>query len=389
MKVLHVIPSVSPKYGGPSQALTAMCRALMARGVEVQIASTDAEPFGHLGVALESLTSYQRVPAIFFRRQLSEAFKYSGSMTRWLNRNVARFDLVHIHGVFSHSCIAAARACRRQRIPYLLRPLGNLDPWSLRQKSLRKKLFLNLGGRRMLRHAAAIQYTSQSEKTLSECALNLNHGVVIPLGVDIKTNGFAAANKSASANQSGPYVLFLSRLQPTKGVEALIDAFVAVKREIRFREWKLVIAGDGPADYVDSLRRKISAYDARDFILLPGWLEGDAKAKALREAALLALPSEHENFGLSVVEAMACGLPVLVSPQVALAPEIEAAGAGWIREAEPEALRITLSEILGDEPERQRRAEASGLLAARFDWRNVAQALAGLYESVLRRAAGQ
>src|SRR2546422_6184274 len=230
MKVLHVIPSVSPKYGGPSQALTAMCRALMARGVEVQIASTDAEPVGHLGVALELLTSYDGVPAIFFRKQLSEAFKYSRPMSRWLGQNVANFDLVHVHGVFSHACIAAARACQRQRVPYLLRPLGNLDPWGLRQKSLRKKLFLNLGGRRMLRHAAAIQYTSQSEKTLSERALNLNHGVVIPLGVDISTNGLPAANKNASAKQSDRYVLFLSRLQPAKGVEVLIDAFDSARR---------------------------------------------------------------------------------------------------------------------------------------------------------------
>src|SRR5437016_5794527 len=111
MRVLHVIPAVSPKYGGPSHALVAMCQALMARGVEVQIASTNAEPGGHLGVDLESPTMHAGVPAIFFHKHLSEAFKYSRAMPRWLDRNVANFDLVHIHGVFSHACIAAARTC--------------------------------------------------------------------------------------------------------------------------------------------------------------------------------------------------------------------------------------------------------------------------------------
>jgi len=182
-------------------------------------------------------------------------------------------------------------------------------------------------------------------------------------------------------------VLFLSRLQPTKGVEALIDAFVGVRREIRFREWKLAIAGDGPADYVDSLRRRIAMHNAGDFILLPGWLDGDDKAKALRGASLLALPSEHENFGLSIVEAMACGVPVLVSPQVGLATEIERSDAGWICKAERETLRKTLTEILGDEPERRRRAEASGLLAARFESSNIAETLIQVYESLLSRAA--
>ena len=382
MRVLHVIPAVSPKYGGPSHALVGMCQALMARGVEVQIASTDAEPGGHLSVELESPTTHAGVPAIFFHKHLSEAFKYSKAMPRWLDQNVANFDLVHIHGVFSHACIAASRACRRQKVPYLVRPLGNLDPWSLRNKSLRKKLFLKFAGRRMLLDAAAIQYTSQSEKALSERALNLNHGVVIPLGVDLRTNGFAA-KKNYSTNQPGRYVLFLSRLQPSKGVDALIDAFVAARHDIRSSEWKLMIAGDGPADYVDSLRRKISGHDASDFILLAGWLDGDAKTKALREASLLALPSEHENFGLSIVEAMACGVPVLASPQVGLAPEVEAAGAGWICNAERETLRQTLAGIFGDEVERQRRAAASSLLAARFESSNVAEALIRVYESLL------
>jgi glycosyltransferase involved in cell wall biosynthesis len=384
LKVLHVIPAVSPKYGGPSHALVPMCRALMERGVHVQIASTDAKPGGHIPVELRSQTSYEGVPAIFFRKDWSEAFKYSRAMTKWLDHEVGEFDVVHIHGVFSHACLSAARACQRAQVPYLIRPLGNLDPWSLQQKPARKKLFLKFGGNRMLRGAAAVQYTSATEKKLSESALNLNHGVVIPLGVELRCN-VETANSNASSRAVGngsPYVLVLSRLQPTKGIDVLIDAFVSLLKDETFRNWRLVIAGDGPPQYVAELQRRI-AKKASGPVVLAGWLDAEAKAEALRHASLLALPSYHENFGLCVVEAMACGVPVLVSPHVNLAQEIEASGAGWISDVNAEGLRETLAKALGDADGRRRRGEAGRNLARNFDWQEIADSLVRLYESVI------
>jgi glycosyltransferase involved in cell wall biosynthesis len=384
LKVLHVIPALSPKYGGPSHALIPLCHALLARGVEVQIASTDAEPGGHIGAELHSPTTYEGVPAIFFRRDWSEAFKYSRSLTNWLSDNVTNFDLVHIHGVFSHSCVSAARACQRNGVPYLIRPLGNLDPWSLRQKPARKKLFLTLASYQMLRGAAAVQYTSITEKELSENALNLNHGVVIPLGVELSKVETASFNGNAlSVRDRRPYVLVLSRLQPTKGIDVLIDAFVSLLKDESFRKWQLVIAGDGPPKYVASLRRKIEASNNRESILLAGWLDGKAKADALGHASLLVLPSYHENFGLCVVEAMSCGVPVLVSPHVGLATEIETNGCGWVSKVDVVTLRNTIAKGLGDDEERRRRGEAGRKLARKYDWQNVAQKLAQLYESIL------
>ncbi len=387
MRILHVIPAVSPKYGGPSRALVPMCRALIARGLDVQIASTDAEPGGHIPVDLRSQTSYEGVPAIFFKRDWSEAFKYSRSMSNWLDHNVADFDVVHIHGVFSHACLSAARACQRARIPYLIRPLGNLDPWSLRQKPARKKLFLRLGGKRMLSGAAAVQYTSATEKKLSESELNLNHGVVIPLGVEQCSNVEHDSNGTSRPGGAGrPYVLVLSRLQPTKGIDVLIDAFASLLNDETFRNWRLVIAGDGPPQYVAELQRRIAAKMASESVALAGWLDGEAKADALRDASLLALPSYHENFGLCVVEAMACGVPVLVSPHVSLAHEIGSSGAGWISEVNAEGLRATLATALSDDNDRRRRGEAARNLARNFDWQEIAESLVRLYESVIASA---
>jgi glycosyltransferase involved in cell wall biosynthesis len=384
-----VIPAVSPKYGGPSHALVPMCRALIARGVDVQIASTDAEPGGHISLELQSQTSYEGVPAIFFRKNWSEAFKFSRTMANWLDRNVADFDVAHIHGVFSHACLSAARACQRARVPYLIRPLGNLDPWSLRQKPVRKKLFLNLCGKRMLRGAATVQYTSATEEKLSESALDLNHGVVIPLGVGLSSNVEPASSNGnfRAVAGSSRYVLVLSRLQPTKGIDVLIDAFVSLLKDESFRNWQLVIAGDGPPQYVASLKRKIEASQVSESFVLAGWLDAEAKACALRHASLLALPSYHENFGLCTVEAMSFGVPLLVSPHVSLAPEIEAAEAGWVAEVNKDSLEVALAEALGHDDERLRRGVAGRQLAEHFTWERIASQLINVYESVVRGAS--
>src|SRR5215211_2664047 len=148
MRVLHVIPSVAGRSGGPATAIVPMCRALMQQGIELLLLSTtDGLPDSH--GALE----YKGVPSIFFPAQLGASFKYSRPLASWLDATIKNFDLAHIHAVFNHSSVAAAQACRKVGVPYIVRPLGTLDPWSMRQKSLRKRLFWRLSGKRMLREA--------------------------------------------------------------------------------------------------------------------------------------------------------------------------------------------------------------------------------------------
>ena len=237
-----------------------MCRAQQAHGIAVQIASTDAEPGGHIRVELESSTTYKGVPAIFFRKQWSEAFKFSRSMASWLKRRVTDFDVLEIHGVFSHACISASRACRKKGVPYVIRPLGHLERWALDQKLARKKMFLKLGGMSMLRNAAAIHYTSASERHSSEQALALNHGAIIPFGINLDELTVPAGCEQ-DRNQR-PYVLVLSRLLPTKGIDALLRAFLAVRKDSRLSDWQLVIAGVGPPKYEALLKDMIAQSDA-------------------------------------------------------------------------------------------------------------------------------
>ncbi|HKG80318.1 MAG TPA: glycosyltransferase, partial [Pyrinomonadaceae bacterium] len=123
MRVLHVIPSVSDRSGGPATAIIPMCRALLRHGIEVLLITTDA------GLREDALKGgdYKGVPAMFFPSQLGESFKYSRPLASWLRSNIRDFGLAHIHAVFNHSSVAAAHVCRKAGVPYVVRPLGTLD----------------------------------------------------------------------------------------------------------------------------------------------------------------------------------------------------------------------------------------------------------------------
>lgn len=367
MRVLHVIPSVSERSGGPATAIMPMCHALQSLGVEVALATTS-----HGLTQLETDQIGKKVGVRVFPVQVpvrvADSFKYSRPLAKWLEESVREFDVVHVHAVFNHAPVAAARACRKAGVPYVVRPLGTLDPWSMSQKEVKKRLFWLWAGKRMLERSAAVHYTAAAEKRATEEYLGLNHGRVIPLGVEV--NGLAA-NGCADTNR---YVLVLSRLHPKKNIGVLIDAFKALK----LADWRLVIAGDGPRDYVTTLKEK--ARDAAN-IVFAGWVEAEEKDALLRGAALLALPSRQENFGLCVLEAMARGVPVLITPQVNLAEEIEATQAGWV--VDVSQLEHGLERILKEDRERAARGKAAYRLAQSYSWERTARELVELYEQIV------
>jgi glycosyltransferase involved in cell wall biosynthesis len=387
--VLHVIPAVAPRYGGPSRAVLSMCRALRSIGVRAEVASTDADGRARLsGLAAASAA----VPTRLFARQWSEAFKYSRPLARWLDGHVREFDVVHVHAVFSHACLAAARACRRRGVPYVVRPLGSLDPWSLARRRLEKRILWHAGVARMLRGAAAIHYTTDEERRQAERPLGLAGGVVIPLGVDDELFERSAARGAGAPGRpelaGRPYALFLSRLHPKKGLELLLEAFAGLVETAR-ADWRLVVAGDGEPAYVSALRRRAERLGDGGRILFTGWLAGVERLETLRGAGLFVLPSHQENFGLAAAEAMAAGVPVLLSDRVNLADLVIAAGAGWVVPPDAAPLRDALAAALRDPTARAARGRAGQELAReRFAWPVVAARLVDLYRGLRPASEG-
>jgi glycosyltransferase involved in cell wall biosynthesis len=355
-----------------------MCRALEAVGVRSMIATTDADGQDHLQVSCGVPTTHEGVPAIFFERVGPDSFKWARGMGRWLRTHVGEYDLVHIHGVMSFACLAAARACRRAGVPYLIRPLGTLDPWSLGRHAWRKRLLLAAAGRSVLLGSAAIHFTSEDERLRAQRALSwLPPGIVVPLGIEDATfvDGRVPESKEL------PYVLAMSRLDRKKGIDLLIRAFHEAAAGLP--DWRLVIAGDGSPEYVSELKQLAATGPAASRITFCGWLDGEARRTWLHGATVFALPSCQENFGIAVVEAMAAGVAVLVTPSVAFHRQIREVGAGWVCERDDVAR--TLSDIVVDPRAAAMRGHLARQFADQFRWTRVATALAAVYGTYASR----
>lgn len=389
LRVLHVIPSVGKHDGGPSRAIELMAQALAGSDVVMEIATTDDDgpgrrlpgPFDADGVAADPLSG-SALRRHFPKR--SEFYKFSPALARWLSRQVRNYDVVHIHALFSFSSVAAAFIARRAGVPYVVRPLGTLNEYGMTQRRpWLKRLSLRWIEGPILRHAASVQFTAEAERVQADALGIPMRGVVIPLAVDApgEPDGPAWQARFPMLG-TRRYVLFLSRIDPKKNLEALLDAMAALARD--HAERMLVVAGDGEAGYVAGLKRRAETLGIAARVVWTGFLDGGMKSAALKGAAVFALPSYSENFGIAAAEALLLGLPCVLGRGVAIAGDIEAAGAGIAVEPEAAAIATALSVYLDDEPARLRAADAARRYAmAEYSVATLGNELRELYWSVL------
>jgi glycosyltransferase involved in cell wall biosynthesis len=199
----------------------------------------------------------------------------------------------------------------------------------------------------------------------------------VPLGID---DELFEAEAGAGRQQ---VVVAMGRLDPKKGVDLLIRAFQRVATDSAFARWRLVLAGDGETGYVESLRQLAATGPARERIEFRGWIQPSERRPLLSMSRLFVLPSQQENFGIAVVEALACGVPALVSPGVNLADDIMAADAGWVTARDVDSLTAALRSALGNEAALERCGAQARRFAARFRWPAAAQALTAMYADVV------
>ncbi|MBT5415864.1 MAG: glycosyltransferase [Rhodospirillaceae bacterium] len=385
MRILHVISSLDPALGGPSFACTAMARAVAAKGHRVAIYTTD---FGQEGVvpATGEAVVAEGVATHVFPVRHPKAWKRSPALARALRCDLAGFDLVHLHSLYLYHDWVTGDLCRAGGVPYIVRPHGTLDPYLRRRRRFLKAVLDRLFQDRVLRDAAAIHYTAEEEMRLAAGHDGGAPGVVVPLGLDPGTaaGGDAAAFRARYPETADrPIVLFLSRLHEKKGLDLLIPA---VARLAEARDLHLVLAGpDGGA--AKAAEAMLAAEGLTGRATVTGMLEGPAKRDAYAAATLFALPSYSENFGIVVVEAMAAGLPVLISDRVNIWREVAAAEAGRVVSCGVDAVAEALAGLI-DDPEAARAMGEKGraLVADRFAWDRVADALIALYESVASSA---
>lgn len=382
MRVLHVIPSVSTRRGGPSEAIFPMVAAQRQLGIDAEIATTNDHGPDLLDVPLLSLIDWRGAPTRFFPRYSPplaplREFAYAPAFRPWLKAHLANYDLLHIHAIFSYLSTAAMRSARRAGTPYLNRPLGQLGRWPLAQHALRKKIYLAAIEARNLRAAAALHYTSAPERDEARSGNFTIPGFVIPHGVDIPPLIPGSAARLRTQLHLPPaqkIILFLGRLHPKKGLDLLIPAVRALQRS----DTTLIIIGDGSPAYLRELDLLLHRLPFAAPVLRLSPVTGDARQLFLQGADLFVLPSRHENFGLTVIESLAAGTPVLVSDQVALAEQIERHHLGRAVPLRIEALTHALHDLLFT-PSTFDAGRLRRFARDHFSWERNARALGELY----------
>ena len=390
LKVLHVIPSISPRRGGPSQAAIEMVNALRLRQVDASILTTNDDCDSLLtDLPIGGWTNYAGVPVLAFPRWnppigVLKEYIFSSHLNRWLPAHIRNFDLIHVHALFSYPSTVAMMHARRARIPYLLRTIGQLSPWSLAQSKLRKQLMLKLVERRNLDAARLLHFTTTRER--DECFTAFGQSfpsLVLPLGVRLPSLLPATKSKRDCLR-----LLFLSRLHPKKQLEVLLKGLALFQLDYPQAIWQLDIAGAGEPAYLESLQKLAIQLNLSHRCRWLGHVQGDAKTSLLQQADWFLLPSAAENFGIAVVEAMAAGTPVIVSPQVAVADLILSAGAGLVCPSDPASIsKILLTHYQG--PTSAMRTAARSLAESTFSWNSVADQLESSYRQILHPLAIQ
>lgn len=383
MKILHVIPTYLPavRHGGPIFAVHGLARALAGLGHEVTVFTTNAHGAGELAVPLEQAVELDGVRVRYFPVRFPRRLAYAPAMAEALAREVGGFDVLHLHSVFLWPTSAAARAAEKAGVPYLLAPRGMLvEDLIRRHGTLRKRLWIRLVERRTLARAAALHATGELEaRELARFGANLPPIEIVPNGLDTaelaRDRALPIAHKIEAAMAPGPFVLFLGRLSWKKGLDRLIPALRHAPR------LRLIVAGNDEEGLTPRLEEIAREHAVAERVSFVGPAYDQDKAALLAAASAFCLPSYSENFGNAVLEAMAVGCPVVVTPEVGLAGEVIRADCGLVTLGEPQALATALTRLLA-EPALAEEMGKRGAAAVRerYGWPSVVGRMLDAYQ---------
>lgn len=328
MKLLHLLPTLDPRGGGPMEAARQMAEEATARGHPSELLTLDDPASGFL----QGL----RVPVHAIGPSRT-GYHYNPALVPWLRDRAAAYDAVVVHGLWAYHSLGAWRALHRMTTPYVVYPHGMLDPWFKRSyplKHLKKSLYWPWADYRLLRDAQAVLFTCEQERRLARESFRLYRAreVVTAFGTRTPPQDAARLREHFLALHPGlrgkRLLLFLSRLHEKKGCDLLIEAWARVAG--RDPSLHLVMAGPDAHGLGAALQARAAQLGVAERIAWPGMLQGDAKWGAFHAAEAFVLPSHQENFGIVVAEALGCGLPVLISDQVNIWREVQQTGGGLV-----------------------------------------------------------
>jgi glycosyltransferase involved in cell wall biosynthesis len=381
-RVLHVTPSYFPahKFGGPIQSVLLLNRYL-PNDIDLEVYSTNAGLQSDASITPNVVNTKLGHPVTYYSFIGPDNYNFSPRLLWALLKNVRRFDVVHITAVWNFPVIAACLACWLFSKPYLLSPRGTIYPETVAMRSsLFKRVYYLLLAKWCLRWAKRIHYTSADEQVRVERYLGLSNGCLIANGIELSALQKRVDGRPIEAD----YVLYLGRLDQKKGIDWLIEGFAKVR--LQHPGLHLVIAGPDAGGYQMHLQQQVQAQGIADAVHFVGQVTGDEKLRWYQHAKLFALTSHSENFGMTVVEAMASATPVLISSGVGISPQVLAADAGVVVDMQPfEIAEKLLWAIEHPEQMRQKAENAQRMIRAQFQIESVSAAMADCYRQLAGR----
>jgi glycosyltransferase involved in cell wall biosynthesis len=370
------------RYGGPIYSVHGLCKALAGLGHDVHVFTTNVDGDGDSDVPLEKPDEIDGVKVWYFPSRRLRRIYWSPLMQKELKEKIKDSDIIHLHSIFLWPTWVAARIARRLKKSYIISPRGMLVKELVKRKSrFAKKIWIHFIERKNLECASAIHVTTENEKEEAQkFGFSLPEIHVIPNGVDLNDGRLDQKQITPSiANtiSKKPYLLSLGRINWKKGLDRLIPALTYIP------DIPLVIAGNDEENYRPKLEKLALTYGVFSRITFTGLVHGADKEALLNNASVLILPSYSENFGNVVLEAMAAGCPVVVTPEVGISDVVEKYKTGLVVDGKPEILGKSAKSLLSNNGKLKDMGErGQRTVRDHFTWSIIAKKMEEAYQQI-------
>jgi glycosyltransferase involved in cell wall biosynthesis len=377
MRILHLIPSIALSDGGPIEALAGWCEGLVDLGVDVTIASVKATGKGppiELCSKIRCIEDKECLPYVHYAYGLSSRLKSES------------FQLVHSHGLWTYPNYLADRLAFECQVPHVISCCGMLDPKALKRSSLRKKIAGIAFQKKALDRASML--IANSEQEHKHILQFIRHDRISLVSNPVRVRSKLQQKKYSYGDKdyvSLPsnirVILFLGRLHPVKGIQRLLEAWSSLQN--KHYNWHLVLAGPDQGNYQNAVSSYSVQFQSRTHLL--GQVAHQEKWELLDRADLFVMPSDHENFGIAIAEALTAGVPVITTTGTPWRI-LQDIGAGWWVPCDVSSLIVALDAAMS-EPDtvRIRRAQLSQFISREYEVNSVAHKLINVYEHCISR----
>lgn len=331
MKLLHLIHSADPTGGGPIENIRQMASIYLSHGVEASVITLDPPDADYL--------KNFPIEVRGFGKTYVGKYGYCPKLIPWLKKNHQNYDCIIVNGIWQFHSFACWVALHKTNTPYVVFTHGMLDPWFRHRyplKHFKKWLYWPWAEYRVLRDAKSVLFTSEEERTLAAKSFWLYQAkpFVVGYGTRVPELNLESIHLDFFTRfpslQGKRLAIFVGRIHPKKGCDLLIQAFQQTLAQDP--DWHLLIVGPDQVQWKPELEQLGEALGIGDRITWTGMLRDERKWSALAASEVFVLPSHQENFGIVVAEALACGIPVLISDKVNIWREIEHDKAGFVEE---------------------------------------------------------